>query len=79
MSGNWKFETCDEQGNVADVRIRPLTMRQTYRSEVCLLAKLCGFEVQDIFRGYKGDKEDLQDPSSAEKFRSNLIWILKKI
>ena len=78
MSGNWKFETYDENGAVTDVRIRPLTMRQTYRSEVFLLAKLCGFEVQDIFRGYKGDREDLQDPSSARKYRSNLIWILKK-
>ena len=79
MSGNWKFETYDDNGNVMDVRIRPLTMRQTYRSEVFLLAKLCGFEVLDIYRGYKGDKEDLQDPSSASKYRSNLIWILKKI
>ena len=78
MSGNWKFETYDENGNVTDVRIRPLTMRQTYRSEVFLLAKLCGFEVQDIYRGYSGDKEDLKDPSSASKYRSNLIWILKK-
>ena len=78
MSGNWKFETFDENGNVTDVRIRPLTMRQTYRSEVFLLARLCGFEVQDIYRGYNGDREDLQDPSSARKYRSNLIWILKK-
>ena len=29
----------------------------------------CGFEVVDIYRGYKGDKEDLNDPmSKAEKF-----------
>ncbi len=78
MSGNWKFETCDEEGKVTDVRIRPLTMRQTYRSEIFLLARLCGFEVQDIYRGYNGDKEDLRDPSTAGKYRSNLIWILKK-
>ena len=79
MSGNWKFETYDEAGNVIAERIRPLTMRQTYRWEVFLLAELCGFEVVDIYRGYKGDKEDLGDPDSAAKYQSNLIWILKKM
>ena len=78
MSGNWKFETYDDKGNVIDERIRPLTMRQTYRWEMFLLAKLCGFEVMDIYRGYKGDKEDLNDPSTASKYRSNLIWVLKR-
>jgi len=33
--------------------------RHKYRSEVFLLAKICGYEVLDIYRGYKGDKEDL--------------------
>ena len=42
------------------------------------LAELCGFEVVDIYRGYDGDKEDLSDPSSASKYRNNLIWILKR-
>ena len=78
MSGSWKFETLDEAGNVIGERIRPLLMRQTYRSEVFLLAQLCGFEVLDICRGYLGDKEDLSDPMSAAKYRQNLIWILKK-
>ena len=78
MSGNWKFETYNEAGEIIDVRVRPLTMRQTYRSEVFLLARLCGFEVLDIYRGYRGEKEDMNDPSSAGKYRSNLIWILKK-
>ena len=53
-------------------------MRQTNRWEMFLLAKLCGFEVLDIYRGYNGDKEDLDDPSSASRYRSNLIWILKR-
>jgi hypothetical protein len=53
-------------------------MRETYRSEIFLLAELCGFEVLDIYRGYKGDKENLNDLSTAAKYRSNLIWILKK-
>ena len=78
MYGNWKFETLDSAGNVTAERIRPLLMRQTYRSEVFLLAGLCGFEILDIYRGYKGDKEDLSDPSTALKYRSNLIWILRK-
>ena len=78
MFGNWKFETYDEEGNVIDERIRPLLMRETYRSEVFLLAELCGFEVLDIYRGYNGDKEDLSDPDTAAEYESNLIWILRK-
>ena len=78
MYGNWKFETLDDDGNVIGERVRPLMMRETYRSEVFLLAKLCGFEVIDIYRGYKGDKEDLSDPSSAAKYQSNLIWVMRK-
>ena len=53
-------------------------MRETYRSEVFLLAELCGFEVLDIYRGYNGDKEDLSDPDTAAEYESNLIWILRK-
>lgn len=78
MYGNWKFVEYDKDGNIIEERIRPLLMRQTYRSEIFLLAELCGFEVLDIYRGYLGDKEDLNDPMSASKYRSNLIWILKK-
>ena len=78
MSGNWKFETYDEAGKIIGERVRPLTMRQTYRWEMFLLAELCGFEVVDIYRGYKGDKEDLNDPLSAAKYQSNLIWNLRK-
>ena len=78
MYGNWKFVTYNEAGQIIGERVRPLLMRQTYRSEMFLLAELCGFEVQDIYRGYNGDKEDLNDPSSAAKYKSNLIWILKR-
>ncbi|HKM35061.1 MAG TPA: methyltransferase domain-containing protein [Lachnospiraceae bacterium] len=78
MYGNWKFVEYDESGNIVDERIRPLLMRQTYRSEVFLLAELCGFKVLDIYRGYKGDKEDLNHPTTAWKYRSNLIWILQR-
>ena len=78
MRGSWKFVTYDDDGRVIGERVRPLLMRQTYRSEMFLLAELCGFKIIDIFRGYKGDKEDLSDPASAWKFRSNLIWILQK-
>ena len=78
MYGNWKFVEYDGAGNVIGERVRPLLMRQTYRSEVFLLAQLCGYEVLDIYRGYKGDREDLSDPSSAGKYRSDLIWVLQK-
>ena len=78
MSGNWKFEEFNDKGEIIGERIRPLLMRQTYRWEMFLLARRCGFEVLDINRGYKGDKEDLKDPASAAKFQSNLIWILKR-
>ena len=78
MFGNWKFETLDDDGNVIGERIRPLLMRQTYRSEVFLLAELCGYEVLDIYRGYDGFKEDLNDISTAKKSNANLIWILRK-
>ena len=43
-----------------------------------LLARLCGFEVLDIYRGYAGDREDLRDISTAARYRSNLIWILRR-
>ena len=78
MSGNWKFVEYNEQGEVIGERIRPLLMRQTFRWEMILLAELCGFEVLDIYRGYDGDKEDLNDPSSASEYKGNLIWILKR-
>ena len=78
MYGNWKFETLDDAGAVIGERVRPLLMRQTYRSEIFLLAKLSGFEVTDIYRGYHGDREDLADPASASGYRGDLIWILKK-
>ena len=70
--------TSFDAGKIIGERVRPLTMRQTYRWEMFLLAELCGFEVVDIYRGYKGDKEDLNDPNSAAKYKSNLIWILRK-
>ena len=78
MYGNWKFEEYNEAGEIIATRIRPLLMRQTNRHEMFLLAELCGFEVVDIYRGYKGDKEDLSDPSTASLYRSNLIWILRR-
>ncbi len=78
MYGNWKFEEFNEKGEMIGERIRPLRMRQTNRWEMFLLAKLCGFEVVDIYSGYSGDKEDLNDPSSASRYQSNLIWILKR-
>ena len=78
MYGNWKFEEYNAAGEIIGTRVRPLLMRQTTRWEMFLLAKYCGFEVVDIYRGYSGDKEDMNDVSSASKYQSNLIWMLKK-
>ena len=79
MYGNWKFEEYNDRGEIIAERVRPLLMRQTTRWEMLLLAKLCGFEVLDIYRGYNGDKEDLNDISTAAKYRANLIWILRRV
>ena len=78
MYGNWRFEEYNEAGEVIGERVRPLRMRQTTRWDMLLLAKLCGFEVVDIYRGYNGDREDLNDIFTASRYRSNLIWILKR-
>ena len=78
MYGNWKFVEYNAADDVIGERVRPLMMRQTTRWEMFLLAELCGFEVLDIYRGYNGDKEDLSDSESAMKFRSNLIWMLRR-
>ena len=75
---NLQFEEYNAEGEVIGTRVRPLLMRQTTRWEMHLLAKLCGFEVVDIYRGYHGDKEDLSDLSTAAKYRGNLIWILRR-
>ena len=64
MSGNWKFETLDEKGNVIDTRIRPLVMRQTYTQEMRYLCELCGYEIVEC---------DYQAAAG-----NSLIWILKK-
>ena len=72
VKGSWKFETLDDSGNVIAERIRPLTMRQTYRQEMKYLAELCGFEIADIYSGYKFRKADKFTPS-------DLLWVLRKI
>lgn len=71
MHGNWKFETLDEAGNVMAERIRPLTMRQTYRQEMYWLAELCGFAVQEVYSDYHWEKV-------GSGIAKNLIWVLKK-
>lgn len=70
MHGNWKFETLDDDGNVIGERVRPLTMRQTYRQEMRYLAELCGFEVVEVYRDYQWNPADGRP--------SPLIWIFRK-
>ncbi|MBQ0011765.1 MAG: class I SAM-dependent methyltransferase [Clostridiales bacterium] len=71
MSGNWKFETLDDDGNVIDVRIRPVTMRQTYRQEMMWLIELCGFELVELYKDYNFEK-------AGDVSAHNLIWVLRK-
>ena len=70
MYGNWKFETYDENEKIIAERIRPLTMRQTYRQEMKWLVELCGFEIVDIYKDYVWNK--------ADEKAGNCIWVLKK-
>ena len=71
MSGNWKFETLDDEGNVISERVRPVLMRQTYRQEMKWLIELCGFELVDVYTDYKWTKAD-------ENIARNLIWVMRK-
>ena len=68
MSGNWKFETYNDNGQIIDVRIRPLKMRQTYKQELIYLAELCGYEVLHIYGDYYKNEIDT----------GRYVWILKK-
>ncbi len=70
MSGNWKFETLDDGGNVTETRVRPLALRQTYKQEMKYLAELCGYDIVRICSGY--DRNGSGDSSKE------LIWILRK-
>lgn len=71
MSGNWKFETLDDDGNVVSERIRPLTMRQSYRQEIKWLIELCGFELVEVYQDYNWEK-------AGEYAAHNVIWVLRK-
>ena len=70
MSGSWKFETLDGAGNVTCERVRPLRMRQTYRQEMKYLLELCGYEIVNVYGGYRGE--------SAEGSARNVIWCVRK-
>ena len=70
MSGNWKFETLDDYGNVIDERVRPLKMRQTYRREMKYLLELTGYEIVNVYGGYRKESGD----GSAK----NVIWCVRK-
>lgn len=68
MSGNWKFETYNKNGEKTGERVRPLKMRQTYKQEMLYLAELCGFEVVEIYGDYHKSTEDT----------GHYIWVLRK-
>ena len=70
MSGNWKFETLDNNGNVTEERVRPLKMRQTYRQEMKYLLELTGYEIVNVYAGYHKE--------GAEGSAKNVIWCVRK-
>ena len=67
MSGNWKFETLDNNGNITAMRVRPQAMRHTYRQEMEYLFELCGYEVIAVYNNYR-----------FVEARDNYIWVVKK-
>ena len=68
MSGNWKFVTYNDLGEIVGERVRPLAMRQTYKQEMLYLIGLCGFEVVTVYGNYHWSTEET----------GNYIWILRK-
>ncbi len=70
MSGNWKFETLDDNGDVVEERVRPLKMRQTYRQEMKYLLELTGYEIVHIYGGYHKE--------SGNGSAKNVIWCVRK-
>lgn len=70
MSGNWKFETLDDNGEVIEERIRPVKMRQTYRQEMEYLLELTGYEIINVYGGYHKE--------SGNASAKNVIWCVKK-
>jgi len=69
MQGNWRFDTLDTQGEPIASRVRPLTMRQTYRQELAYLLELCGFSVLAVYGDYRRGT-----PSG----NGQLIWLAQK-
>jgi SAM-dependent methyltransferase len=68
MTGNWRTETLDTDGNTIHTEVAPHAMRQTYRWEMEYLFELCGFELLDVYGDYN--------------YSTNLgyiVWVVKKI
>lgn len=73
------FETYNSAGKVTETRIRTILTRQTYQSEISLLAELCGFAVIGMYCGYNGSF-CVQPPTILmDNPRPRPIWILQKL
>lgn len=70
IEGKWIFKEFNYNGEMIDIRERPIKMRWTFKSEMDLLFNLCGFEVIKIYGGY--------DKSQA-CYPGNIIWVVKKV
>ena len=69
IEGYWIFEEMDQETGRSTQRKRPVTLRWTFRSEIELLARLCGFEIINLYGGY-----DKSEPKTG----GNLVWVLQK-
>lgn len=59
-------DLANKYSSVVASRIRPLSIRHTYRQKMEYLLELCGFEILDVYNNYRYD---------AAKDMS--VWVVK--
>ena len=70
MKGVWHFKEKNGLGEIISETDRPVTMRWSFKSEMELLFRMTGFEVEEVYGGY--------DKSVAE-YPGQIIWVVRKI
>ena len=69
MSGQWRFDEF-QNGEVINIRVRPLKLRMTFKYEMINLLELTGFRIIDVYGNYG------LDPA---KYPGWLVWIVEKV
>lgn len=69
VSGQWLFEEYHAE-QIIDKRIRPLSIRMTFKTEMEHLFELTGFKVKEIFGDYE---------YNMPKYPGWLVWIVEKV